>query len=132
MTPASLAQAVLSAARAVFAARGFDPALLPESTAVERPRNPEHGDYASTLALQLAKKAGVAPRELATALAEELAERFAAGQRPPAPAAVSERVHADFLAGGLVRVLAGHAADPRADAASTAQQTWHLLRGGNR
>ncbi len=72
MTPASLAQAVLSAARAVFAARGFDPALLPESTAVERPRNPEHGDYASTLALQLAKKAGVAPRELATALADEL------------------------------------------------------------
>jgi len=39
---------------------------------MERPRNPEHGDYASTLALQLGKKAGVAPRELASALAEEL------------------------------------------------------------
>src|SRR4051794_4051381 len=39
---------------------------------MERPRNPEHGDYASTLALQLGKKAGVAPRELAGALAEEL------------------------------------------------------------
>src|SRR6185312_7483352 len=39
---------------------------------MERPRNPEHGDYASTLALQLGKKAGVAPRELAAALADEL------------------------------------------------------------
>ena len=40
---------------------------------MERPRNPEHGDYASTLALQLGKKVGVAPRELAAALAEQLA-----------------------------------------------------------
>src|SRR4051794_8552105 len=46
--------------------------MLPESTTMERPRNPEHGDYASTLALQLGKKAGVAPRELAQALAVEL------------------------------------------------------------
>jgi len=48
---------------------------LPGSTTVERPRNPEHGDYASTLALQLGKKAGVAPRELAAALAEELSRQ---------------------------------------------------------
>jgi arginyl-tRNA synthetase len=73
VTPADLAEAVLSAARAVFAQRGLDQSLLPESTGVERPRNPEHGDYASTLALQLAKRAGVPPRELATALADRLA-----------------------------------------------------------
>ena len=42
---------------------------------MERPRNPEHGDYASTMAMQLGKKAGVAPRELASALAEELSNR---------------------------------------------------------
>ena len=53
-------------------ARGLDVAALPETTTVERPRNPEHGDYASTLALQLGKKSGVAPRELASALAAEL------------------------------------------------------------
>src|SRR4029078_1463592 len=52
--------------------RGLDASALPETTTVERPRNPEHGDYASTLALQLGKKAGVAPRELAGALAEGL------------------------------------------------------------
>lgn len=72
MTPAELAEVVLSAAHAVFTARGLDPAALPERTAVERPRNPEHGDYASTLALQLSKKVGVPPRELAAALAEQL------------------------------------------------------------
>ena len=72
MTPADLAEAVLAAARAVFVERGLDAAVLPESTAVERPRNPEHGDSASTLAMQVAKKAGIAPRELAAALAERL------------------------------------------------------------
>jgi arginyl-tRNA synthetase len=72
VTPANLAEAVLSAARAVFAERDLDQSLLPGSTTVERPRNPDHGDYASTLALQLAKKAGVAPRELAGALADQL------------------------------------------------------------
>jgi arginyl-tRNA synthetase len=56
----------------VFETRGLDTSLLPGTTTMERPRNPEHGDYASTLALQLGKKTGVAPRELAAALAEEL------------------------------------------------------------
>jgi arginyl-tRNA synthetase len=75
VTPANLADTVLSAARAVFETRGLDVTLLPAATTVERPRNPEHGDYASNLALQLGKKAGVAPRELAAALAEELGGR---------------------------------------------------------
>ncbi|HWS39228.1 MAG TPA: arginine--tRNA ligase [Actinoplanes sp.] len=75
MTPANLADTVLSAARAVFETRGLDVALLPATTTMERPRNPEHGDYASNLAMQVAKKAGVAPRELAAALAEELGRR---------------------------------------------------------
>lgn len=41
---------------------------------VERPRNPEHGDYATNLALQLGKKVGANPRELAGWLATALAE----------------------------------------------------------
>jgi arginyl-tRNA synthetase len=72
VTPAKLAEVVLAAARAVFAERGLDHSALPESVTVERPRNPEHGDYASNLALQAAKRAGVPPRELAAALAEKL------------------------------------------------------------
>ena len=72
MTPAKLAEVVSAAARAVFAARGLDQSALPATVTLERPRNPEHGDYASTLALQLAKRVGVPPRDLATALADEL------------------------------------------------------------
>ncbi len=74
MTPAKLADAVLSAVVSVFTARGLDTSVLPENTTVERPRNPAHGDYASTLVLQVAKRAGVAPRELAGWVAERLRE----------------------------------------------------------
>ena len=73
MTPALLADLVRASASAVLARRGLDAAALPEDVGVERPRNPEHGDYATNVALRTAKKAGVPPRELATWLAEELA-----------------------------------------------------------
>lgn len=69
-----LAELVHSTATSVLAERGLDTAVLPEAVTIERPRNPEHGDYATNLALQVAKKVGMAPRELATALAERLAE----------------------------------------------------------
>jgi arginyl-tRNA synthetase len=72
VTPDQLSQAVLSALRDLFAERGFDPDVLPRSLPLERPRNPEHGDYASTVALQLAKRVGAAPRELAAAIADRL------------------------------------------------------------
>jgi arginyl-tRNA synthetase len=72
VTPANLGIVVLDAARDVLIERGLDASVLPESVTVERPRNPEHGDYASNLALAIAKKAGVAPRDLAQALATRL------------------------------------------------------------
>jgi len=73
VTPAALSDAVLAATRDVFATHGLDPASLPASVTVERPRNPEHGDYATNIALQVAKRAGVAPRDLAAWVAERLA-----------------------------------------------------------
>ncbi|OLE23883.1 MAG: arginine--tRNA ligase [Actinobacteria bacterium 13_1_20CM_3_71_11] len=72
MTPAQLADAVLGAARSALTDSNVDTAVLPETTSVERPRNPEHGDYASTLALQVGKKVGKPPRELAAAIADRL------------------------------------------------------------
>jgi arginyl-tRNA synthetase len=45
---------------------------LPE-VRIERPKIKEHGDYATNVALQLAKRAGVPPRQLAGLLAERLA-----------------------------------------------------------
>ncbi|MFM8598265.1 MAG: arginine--tRNA ligase [Mycobacterium sp.] len=73
MTPADLAELVKSTARAVLIEHGLDPAALPAEVTVERPRNPEHGDYATNVALQAGKKAGANPRELAAWLAEALA-----------------------------------------------------------
>ena len=72
MTPDALSAAVLAATRGVFADRGLDAAVLPDSVTVERPRNSDHGDYATNIALQVAKRAGVPPRELAGWLAEAL------------------------------------------------------------
>lgn len=72
MTPADLAELLKATAAAVLAERGLDASALPQMVTVERPRIPEHGDYASNLAMQLAKKVGTNPRELAGWLAEAL------------------------------------------------------------
>ena len=48
--------------------------LPSEDPALERPKDPDHGDWASTVALRVAKAAGRPPRELADALAAELLE----------------------------------------------------------
>jgi arginyl-tRNA synthetase len=73
VTPDVLAELVRAAALDVLRERGLDEAALPPDVGVERPRNPEHGDYATNVALRTAKKAGVPPRELAGWLAEALA-----------------------------------------------------------
>jgi arginyl-tRNA synthetase len=67
-----LSSAVLTATRGVFADRGLDATVLPDTLTVERPRNPDHGDYATNVALQVAKRAGVPPRDLAGWIAERL------------------------------------------------------------
>lgn len=73
VTPAALADLVRSSAVQVLTARGIDDTVLPEQVTIERPRNPDHGDYATNLALQVAKKAGLKPREFAEALAAAVA-----------------------------------------------------------
>ena len=75
VTPALLAELVRTAASDVLTRRGLDLSALPADVGVERPRNPEHGDYATNVALRAAKKIGVPPRELAGWLAEELGGR---------------------------------------------------------
>ncbi|HWM03741.1 MAG TPA: arginine--tRNA ligase [Actinophytocola sp.] len=75
MTPAALADLVHAVAVDVLTSRDLDRTALPAAVTIERPRNPEHGDYATNLALQVAKKLGVAPRDLAGWLAEALTGR---------------------------------------------------------
>jgi arginyl-tRNA synthetase len=75
VTPADLAELLKSTASAVLTEHGLDTSALPVTVTVERPRNPEHGDYATNIALQLSKKVGANPRELAGWLADALANQ---------------------------------------------------------
>lgn len=74
MTPAELSESLRAALAGAVADGTFalDASDLPAVVHVERPRQREHGDWATNVALQLAKKAGVNPR----AFAEELARRL--------------------------------------------------------
>src|SRR5699024_5250815 len=58
----------------VLTERGADVSVVPDTVVVARPRNPEHGDYATNIALQLGKKVGAPPRELAQEIATVLAD----------------------------------------------------------
>ncbi|WP_309134489.1 arginine--tRNA ligase [Cellulomonas sp.] len=75
MTPDQLADALRGALVHAVDDGTFalDPAAVPAKVHLERPRQREHGDWATNVALQLAKKAGTNPR----AFAEELARRLA-------------------------------------------------------
>lgn len=96
MTPADLADLLRSTATTVLDERGLDTSALPAVVTVERPRNPEHGDYATNVALQVAKKVGVAPRDLAGWLVEALVSHAAiAGAEIAGPGFVNLRIAAD-------------------------------------
>ncbi len=76
MTPEQLADSVLAAVRSAVAAGdlALAEADLPTQTKVERPKVREHGDYASNVAMQLARTARRPPREIAEAVAAQLAK----------------------------------------------------------
>ncbi len=103
VTPAALADLVRSVATDVLTGRDLDTSALPPAVTIERPRNPEHGDYATNLALQVAKKVGVAPRDLAGWLAEALAGRDGVAAADVAgPGFINLRIAADAQ-GDIVR-----------------------------
>ena len=71
MTPAQLAAAITDAI--AEAVRAGDLAVpVPTEVQVERPKVREHGDYATNVALRLAKPAGRPPREVAELIAGRL------------------------------------------------------------
>ncbi|MBB4907999.1 arginine--tRNA ligase [Actinophytocola algeriensis] len=103
MTPAALADLVRSVATDVLTSRDLDTSALPPAVTIERPRNPEHGDYATNLALQVAKKVGVPPRDLANWLAAGLAGQDGiAGAEVAGPGFLNLRIAADAQ-GDIVR-----------------------------
>ncbi|RWZ68648.1 arginine--tRNA ligase [Labedella populi] len=76
MTPTDLAQTLYDLVLPLAERRqaGSAASITRESITIERPKNREHGDWTSNLAMRLAKPLGTNPRELATELAEGLAQ----------------------------------------------------------
>lgn len=74
VTPEELAVLIRSALESAVNAGtlALDPADIPDPVKVERPRNRDHGDWATNIAMQLAKKSGMNPRDFATVLADLL------------------------------------------------------------
>jgi arginyl-tRNA synthetase len=71
VTPEQLRDVVRAAVAAVVERGGLGVAV-PDDVVIERPKNPTHGDYATNVALRLAKPAGRPPRGVAELVAEEL------------------------------------------------------------
>jgi arginyl-tRNA synthetase len=72
VTPEQLSSVVVDALTALVAEGAVALDEVPSAVTVERPRSKDHGDYATNVALQLAKRAGTNPRALADLLADRL------------------------------------------------------------
>ena len=72
MTPADLSAAIVRILGLLQAQGALAAGVLPTEVVVERPKNRDHGDWATNSALQLAKAFGTNPRELAQLMAVEL------------------------------------------------------------
>ncbi|MCL2849271.1 MAG: arginine--tRNA ligase [Micrococcales bacterium] len=112
MTPDQLAAAVRAALLDIAATGSVALTThdIPDPVHLERPRSREHGDWATNVALQLAKVAGTNPRALAVELVERLGVVAGVGSADVAgPGFVNIRLEA-AAAGELARTVveAGH------------------------
>jgi arginyl-tRNA synthetase len=74
MTPADLSAAIVRAIQELQAAGQLGAAEVPNEVVVERPKNRDHGDWATNVAMQLASKFELNPRGFAELLAPQLAK----------------------------------------------------------
>ena len=87
-------------------ALALDPDAIPEP-ALERPRLPEHGDWATNVALVLAKAADAPPRAVAEAMVAHLElPDWVAGVEVAGPGFVNVRLDQRWFAGLVRRILA--------------------------
>jgi arginyl-tRNA synthetase len=102
---AGLFRAALERA-AASGALALDPAAIPEP-ALERPRLPEHGDWATNVALTLAKAAKAPPRAVAEAMVAHLEPPdWVAGVEVAGPGFVNVRLDQRWFAGLVRRIVA--------------------------
>lgn len=72
MTPADLSDAIVRILANLVANEKLPPEELPSEVVIERPKNRDHGDWATNVAMQLSARFGLKPREFAELLATEL------------------------------------------------------------
>lgn len=110
MTPGQLAQQIRAAVLDAISVGELtlDADSVPAVVTVERPKNPDHGDYATNIAMQLAKPAKRKPRAVAKILIERLsAVPGVAGVEIAGPGFLNIRVEAaaaGALAAEIVRL----------------------------
>ncbi|HEX8393600.1 MAG TPA: arginine--tRNA ligase [Longimicrobium sp.] len=77
------------------------------AVALERPRNPEHGDWATNVALTLSKALRRSPRQIADDLVQRI-DRAAAGisgAEVAGPGFINFRLSTDYVRDGLARIV---------------------------
>ncbi|HEY5321062.1 MAG TPA: arginine--tRNA ligase [Galbitalea sp.] len=111
MNPADLSASLLAVVTRVLASRGSTEAVTIDDVPLERPRNRDHGDWASNIAMKLAKPLGVAPRQLAEEIATELGQVDGIASVDVAgPGFINIRLDA-AAAGALARIIVEQDAD---------------------
>jgi arginyl-tRNA synthetase len=109
-SPRSIVRELFATAVGALAREGTVVEIATEAISVERTKRAEHGDFASNIALALAKKAGRPPREIAEAIVARLPR---GGESPLAeatvagPGFINVRFEAAFWQRALTAVLAG-------------------------
>jgi arginyl-tRNA synthetase len=101
----TVTERLTNAMQGALAAAGLP---APEEVLWEVPRQPEHGDYSSNVAMVLAKPARRSPRQIADEIVGRL-DTEAAGVRSvdvQGPGFINFRLRSDYLADGLRAILA--------------------------
>lgn len=107
MNPETLAEAILAVLAPIAEERrpGEPFELAASDIVLDRPRNRDHGDWASNIAMRLAKPFGTNPRELAQQIADGLAEVDGiASTEVAGPGFINIRLDA-AAAGALAKVI---------------------------
>ncbi|NBQ98174.1 MAG: hypothetical protein EBU12_08160, partial [Microbacteriaceae bacterium] len=74
VTPADIAASILRILASLQASGSLNAGELPADITVERPKNRDHGDWATNVAMQWGAKLSANPREFANLLSAELAK----------------------------------------------------------
>jgi arginyl-tRNA synthetase len=102
--------------RSALVASGLEPDGPPPQIEITKPRQKEHGDFATNLALSLAKRVGKSPREVADLLVEHLPpSEVVESAEPAGPGFINFRVRDDWLHAVLREIVSAGSAYGRSD-----------------